>query len=103
MKDLLISLVVWRGLCQALEKMEVVEEVVEEQRFRFHLPSPEPLGRPILSIQRVRSWGRRGDMGVMGVMMCARLLDQSPASNNPLRNVSPCSFPTGLVRVSRAG
>lgn len=34
--------------------MEVVEAPVEEGSFRFHLPTPEPLGRPILNIQKVQ-------------------------------------------------
>ncbi len=38
---------------QALEKMEVVEEPQEEAKFRFSLPSPEPLGRPIIQINNV--------------------------------------------------
>lgn len=33
--------------------MEVVEEPQEEGKFTFHLPVPEPLGRPVLNIDGV--------------------------------------------------
>ncbi len=38
---------------KALEKLEVVEPPEEESTFRFHLPIPEPLGRPVINIERV--------------------------------------------------
>lgn len=33
--------------------MEVVEEPMDDSKFRFHLPIPEPLGRPVLNIDGV--------------------------------------------------
>lgn len=38
---------------KALEKLEVVEPPEDLSAFTFHLPVPEPLGRPVINIQRV--------------------------------------------------
>eukprot|EP00624_Nannochloropsis_granulata_P006907 evm.model.NODE_539_length_7914_cov_27.290876.3 len=38
---------------KALEKLEVVEAPEDDAQFRFHLPTPEPLGRPVINIERV--------------------------------------------------
>ena len=38
---------------KALAKLEVVEEPEKDEDFTFFLPAPEPLGRPVLAIQRI--------------------------------------------------
>ncbi|EWM27296.1 abc transporter [Nannochloropsis gaditana] len=38
---------------KALEKLEVVDPPEDDTQFRFHLPIPEPLGRPVINIESV--------------------------------------------------